>query len=121
MAGIAADIPAAVLVGDEAPEVLVLGWGSTWGAIRDAVARVRATGGRVAHVHLTHLNPLPANLGELLRSAQQVLVPELNRGQLCSIVRSEYLVDARSLSKVRGVPFTAAEVESAIRQHLQEA
>ncbi len=118
VAGIARDIPPVTVVGDEQPDLLVLGWGSTWGAIRDAVARVRAQGHRVAHAHLTHLNPFPANLGDVLRSARRVLVPELNRGQLAQLVRAEYLVDARRLTKVRGVPFTAAEVEAAILEEL---
>jgi 2-oxoglutarate ferredoxin oxidoreductase subunit alpha len=118
VAGIARDIPPVSVVGDEQPDLLVLGWGSTWGAIRDAVARVRERGHRVAHAHLTHLNPFPPNLGEVLHSARRVLVPELNRGQLAQLVRAEYLVDARPLAKVRGVPFTAAEVEAAIIEEL---
>ena len=103
--------------GDDA-DLLVVGWGSTWGAITGAVRRVRVAGGRVDHVHLTHLNPLPANLGDLLRSYQRVLVPELNLGQLVRILRAEYLVDAQSLSKVRGQPFTAGEIQFAITEAL---
>ena len=103
--------------GDDA-DLLVVGWGSTWGAITGAVRRVRVAGGRVDHVHLTHLNPLPANLGDLLRSYQRVLVPELNLGQLVRILRAEYLVDAQSLSKVKGQPFTAGEIQFAITEAL---
>ena len=103
--------------GDDA-DLLVVGWGSTWGAITGAARRVRVAGGRVDHVHLTHLNPLPANLGDLLRSYQRVLVPELNLGQLVRILRAEYLVDAQSLSKVKGQPFTAGEIQFAITEAL---
>jgi 2-oxoglutarate ferredoxin oxidoreductase subunit alpha len=117
VAGIAKDIPPAVLVGDADAEVLVLGWGSTWGAIDAGVARVRATGAKVASVHLTHLNPLPSNLGELL-AGRRVLVPEMNLGQLCRVVRAEFLVDARPVTKVAGVPFTAGELEAAILETL---
>ncbi|MEZ4237259.1 MAG: hypothetical protein R3F59_14130 [Myxococcota bacterium] len=81
-------------VDGDADGVLVLGWGSTYGAIRMAVQRRRAKGHRTAHVHLRHLNPLPADLGDLLRRYDRVLVPEMNLGQLVKIVRAEYLVDA---------------------------
>ena len=103
--------------GDDA-DLLVVGWGSTWGAITGAARRVRVAGGRVDYVHLTHLNPLPANLGDLLRSYQRVLVPELNLGQLVRILRAEYLVAAQSLSKVKGQPFTAGEIQFAITEAL---
>jgi 2-oxoglutarate ferredoxin oxidoreductase subunit alpha len=120
IAGIAKDIPPVTVSGDaDGAELLVLGWGSTWGAIVTAVDRVRAKGHKIAHAHLTHLNPFPANLGEVLRSAPKVLVPEMNSGHLARLVRAEYLVDARSVSKVEGVPFTAAEVEDAIEAALR--
>ena len=114
IAGIAHDIPPAMVVGDADAEVCLLAWGSTWGAIETAVERVREIGTKVAWIHLTHLNPLPPNLGDLLRRYRRVLVPELNMGQLCRIVRAEYLVDARSISKVQGLPFSSAELEQAI-------
>ena len=114
IAGIARDIPAAQVVGDADAAVCILGWGSTWAAIFAAVQRIRSRGEKVAWVHLTNLNPLPANLGELLRGFDTVLVPELNLGQLCRIVRSEYLIDAQSVSKVQGLPFTSAELEHAV-------
>ncbi len=114
VAGIARDIPDVEVQGDEDAELLVLGWGGTWGAIHSAVERVRRQGQKVAWVHLVHLNPLPANLGDVVRRYETVLVPELNLGQLCKLVRAEYLVDATSLTKVQGVPFTALEVETAI-------
>ena len=118
IAGIAKDIPAVVVEGDEDADLVVLGWGSTWGAITEAMARVRAVGHKVAHVHLVHLNPFPLNLGDVLHRFAKVLVPELNLGQLCALVRAEYLVDARSVSKVRGLPFTAAELETAILEEI---
>ena len=118
VAGIARDIPDAQVVGDADAELVVLGWGGTWGAIHSAVERVRREGHKVAWVHLVHLNPLPANLGEVLRRHRKVLVPELNLGQLCKLVRADYLVDAKSLTKVQGVPFTALEVETAILAEL---
>jgi 2-oxoglutarate ferredoxin oxidoreductase subunit alpha len=113
VAGIAKDIPeVAVDDPDGDAELLVLGWGSTWGAIQAAARRVREGGGKVAHAHLVHLNPFPANLGEVLRRYPKVLVPEMNLGQLSRLVRAEYLVDAQSLTKVQGLPFRAAELEA---------
>ena len=78
----------------------------------------RLRGRKVSHVHLTHLNPFPRNLGEVLRSHPKVLVPEMNLGQLSRLVRAEFLVDARSVTKVQGLPFTAAELEVAIQEAL---
>ena len=88
-------------------------------AIDAAVQRTRRRGLKVAWVHLTHLNPLPPNLGEVLRRYPRLIVPELNLGQLCRLVRSEYLVDAKPVSKVQGLPFTAIEIENAIEGALQ--
>jgi 2-oxoglutarate ferredoxin oxidoreductase subunit alpha len=119
IAGIAADIPEVTVAGDPDAELVVLGWGSTWGAIDSAVERVRRRGLKVAWVHLVHLNPLPRNLGDVLRRFPKILVPELNLGQLCRLVRAEYLVDARSVTKVQGVPFTALEVETAMLDALE--
>jgi 2-oxoglutarate ferredoxin oxidoreductase subunit alpha len=117
VAGIARDIPP-VEVDDVdglgGASVLVLGWGSTYGAIAAGVRRIRARGLRVAHAHLTHLNPFPANLGEVLGSYEQVLVPETNLGQLSRLVRAEFLVPAQSLSKMQGSVFRAAEIETAV-------
>ncbi len=121
IAGIVRDIPELEVddpTGDA--ELLVLGWGSTYGSIAAGVQRVRARGEQVAQAHLMHLNPFPSNLGEVLSRYRQVLVPEMNLGQLSRLVRAEFLVDARSLSKVQGVPFRAAEIEGAIRQLLIE-
>ena len=120
IAGIANDIPPAVAVGDvEDADICVLGWGSTWAAIDAAVQRTRRRGLKVAWVHLTHVNPLPPNLGEVLKRYPRVLVPELNLGQMCRIVRANYLIDAKSVSKVQGLPFTSRELEDAIEGALK--
>ena len=120
IAGIANDIPPAVAVGDvDDADICVLGWGSTWAAIDAAVQRTRRRGLKVAWVHLTHVNPLPLNLGEVLKRYPRVLVPELNLGQMCRIVRANYLIDAKSVSKVQGLPFTSRELEDAIEGALK--
>jgi 2-oxoglutarate ferredoxin oxidoreductase subunit alpha len=121
VAGIANDIPAVEVLGDaDDAELLVVGWGSTWGAIDGAVNRCRRRGRKVAHAHLVHLNPFPANLGEVLRRYPRVVVPELNLGQLSRLLRAEYLVDARSVTKVQGVPFTAGELEAAFLKEMDQ-
>jgi 2-oxoglutarate/2-oxoacid ferredoxin oxidoreductase subunit alpha len=117
VAGIVADIPPVWLDdpdGRGGAPLLALGWGSTYGAIQAAVRRVRARGIKVAHAHLVHLNPFPGDLGEVLRAYPKVLVPEANLGQLSRLVRAEFLVDAKSLTKVQGVVFRAAEIEQAM-------
>jgi 2-oxoglutarate ferredoxin oxidoreductase subunit alpha len=119
VARIADDIP--LLEVDEGtgdPQVLVLGWGSSFGAIKAGVRRVRDAGRHVAFAHLTHLNPLPKNMGEVVRRYRRVLVPEMNTGQLLKIVRAEFLVDAEGLPKVQGQPFFAHEIEEAILRRL---
>jgi 2-oxoglutarate ferredoxin oxidoreductase subunit alpha len=113
---IADDYPELEIIGDADADTCVLGWGSTWAAIHAAVQRQRRDGHKLAWIHLTHLNPLPNDLGEKLARYSKVLVPELNRGQLCNIVRAKYLVDAKSVSKVAGVPFTTRELEVAIEE-----
>ena len=118
--GIAAHIPEVEVSGDvDSADILVVGWGSTWGAIDGAVARVRAAGHKVASTHLVHLHPFPPNLGEVLKRYPKVLVPELNLGQLARVLRADFLVDAKTVSKVRGLPFTASELEQAILDHLR--
>ncbi len=116
VARIANDIPPVEVDDPDGAKLLVLGWGSTWGSIQQAVRQARAAGTSAAHAHLMHLNPFPANLGEVLARYDQVLVPEMNLGQLTKLVRAEYLVDARTLSKVQGIPFRAAEIEAAIEE-----
>ncbi len=115
IAGIAADIPP-VEVNDETgdAQLLLVSWGSTYAAVAAGVKRVRARGMKVAHVHLRHLSPLPSNLGDVLQRYTQVLVPEVNLGQLSRILRAEYLVDAQTMSKMQGVPFRVGEIEAAI-------
>lgn len=111
---IAEDIPPTSIEGDADASVVVVGWGSTWGAISGAVRRMRADGHKIAHVHLMHLNPFPADLGEVLKGYDHVLVPELNMGQLVKILRADFLIDAKPINKVMGQPFTAAELEREI-------
>ncbi len=96
--------------------VLVLGWGGTYGSITAAVRRVRRTGRRVAQAHLRHLNPFPANLGEVLARYDRVVVPEINLGQLALLLRGRYLVDVIGYNKVRGLPFTAEELAGALQE-----
>ncbi|HEX5267445.1 MAG TPA: 2-oxoacid:acceptor oxidoreductase subunit alpha [Acidimicrobiales bacterium] len=118
VAGIAKDIPPVDVDSDDGADVLVVGWGSTYGAIQAAVRRVRARGKKVAHAHLMHLNPFPANLGQVVRSYPKVMVPEMNLGQLSRLLRSDFLVDAKSVTKVQGQPFRVAELETAILEML---
>jgi 2-oxoglutarate ferredoxin oxidoreductase subunit alpha len=118
VAGIADDIPELTVDGPDHGPLLVVGWGSTFGAIDAAVRRVRAGGRAVATAHLQYLNPLPRNLGEVLRRYQRILVPELNTGQLRLLLRATYLVDAFGLSKVQGRPFTVREVVNKIEELL---
>lgn len=103
-----------VELGAEGGKLAVVGWGSTFGPIHQAVRRKRAEGADVSHVHIRHIWPLPANLGELLKSYDKVIVPEMNTGQLKTVLRDQYLVDAKPVNKVSGQPFTIAEIEEAI-------
>ena len=119
--GIAADIPPTDINGDADADVLVLGWGSTWAAIDAAVQRQRRAGHKVASAHLVHLNPLPPDLGDILSRYRRVIVPELNSGQLTNVIRARYLVDARALTKVQGLPFKSREIEKAIVEALEGA
>jgi 2-oxoglutarate ferredoxin oxidoreductase subunit alpha len=114
--GIAADIaPLEVDDPDGDARVLVLGWGSTYGSIGAAVRRVRLAGGSVAQAHLRHLSPFPANLGDVLKRYDKVLVPEINLGQLALILRGRYLTDVISYNRVRGLPFRASELSGVIQ------
>ncbi len=114
VAGIARDIPALTVDTEPGANLLVLGWGSSEGAIRAGVRRARENGARVACAQLRHLNPLPPGLGDLLRSFDRVLVPEMNTGQLAQVLRGKFLVDVESYCKVQGQPLFAAEVEEQI-------
>jgi 2-oxoglutarate ferredoxin oxidoreductase subunit alpha len=110
IAGIARDIPPAEVFGPPQGELLVVGWGSTYGSIRQAVTQLQASGHAVAHAHLRHLNPFPPGLGELLSRYRRVLVPEMNMGQLVRLIRAEYLLDAIGFSKIQGRPFKVSEI-----------
>lgn len=113
---IADSIPDAKLdSGSENDDVLILGWGSTFGAIKVAAINLRKENVSVAHVHLTHLNPLPKNLGEILKSYKTVLIPELNNGQLIRVIRDKFLVDAQGLNKIKGLPLLAKEIEEKVK------
>jgi 2-oxoglutarate ferredoxin oxidoreductase subunit alpha len=107
-----------ITLGEAGSKLAVVGWGSTYGPIHQAVRRARAKGQDVSHIHLRHIWPLPGNLGELLKGYDRIIVPEMNTGQLKTILRDQFLVDARPLNKVSGQPFTIAEIEAAIAEHL---
>jgi 2-oxoglutarate ferredoxin oxidoreductase subunit alpha len=115
VAGIAEELPRLSVDAEPGAELLVLGWGSSEGAIRAGVRRARAAGHKVACAQLRHLNPLPENLGDVLRSFDRVLVPEMNTGQLAQILRARFLVDVESFCKVEGQPLFAAEIEDQVR------
>ncbi|HWO05349.1 MAG TPA: 2-oxoglutarate ferredoxin oxidoreductase subunit alpha, partial [Methylomirabilota bacterium] len=113
------EIPPLSINGPATGEVLVVGWGGTYGAITAAVEEAQAEGKAVASVHLRHLNPLPPDLGHILRQYRRVLVPEINSGQLVRILRAEYLVDAVGFNRVRGLPLASQEIFEAINQLLE--
>lgn len=120
IAGIANDIAElAVVEGDDRGQLLVLGWGSTYGAIREAVRRARAKGLSVSHAHLRYLNPMPKNTAELLARFDKVLIPEMNKGQLVQLIRGRFMVPAHSFPKIEGQPFTIGELEQRIAQTLE--
>jgi 2-oxoglutarate/2-oxoacid ferredoxin oxidoreductase subunit alpha len=102
--------------GDDDAKVLVLGWGSTYGAIGAATRRMRASGMKIARAHLKHLNPFPKNTGEVLARFDKVVIPEMNMGQLSKLIRAEFLIDVISINKVKGLPFRAAELEDRLRE-----
>ncbi|WP_373049522.1 2-oxoacid:acceptor oxidoreductase subunit alpha [Vulgatibacter sp.] len=116
VARIAQDYAPLQVNGERSGDVLVVGWGSTHGSITGAVEQLRAKGRKVSHLHLRNLNPLPNDLGDLLRAFTHVVVPELNLGQLVQILRSKYLVDAKGINKVQGKPFTVSELVARIEE-----
>ncbi|MDH3623218.1 MAG: 2-oxoacid:acceptor oxidoreductase subunit alpha [Myxococcales bacterium] len=119
---IAKDVPkAAIDQGDPRGDMLVVGWGSTYGAISQAVRMLRERGRKVSHLHLRNIWPLPEGVGDLLRSFGSVLVPELNNGQLVKLLRAEYLVDADSLTKIAGQPFRISELVEAAEERLKRS
>jgi 2-oxoglutarate ferredoxin oxidoreductase subunit alpha len=104
--------------GPEKGKVLVLGWGSTYGAIKSAVAELLKEGKEVSHVHLRYIRPFPKNLGTIIKNFDNVLIPELNNGQLIKIIRDKYLVDAKGFNKIKGIPFKKSEVVEEIKKLL---
>jgi 2-oxoglutarate/2-oxoacid ferredoxin oxidoreductase subunit alpha len=117
--GIANDLPEQeVCLGNPGGKLAIVGWGSTFGPIHQAVRRARAKGHDVSHIHIRHIWPLPRNLGELLKGYDRILVPEMNTGQLKTVLRDQYLVDAKPLNKTSGQPFRIAEIEAAIQENL---
>jgi 2-oxoglutarate ferredoxin oxidoreductase subunit alpha len=118
VARIARDIPPLEVFGPPEGELLILGWGSTYGAIRSAVERLQEQGRKVAHAHLRHLNPFPTNTGDVVRAYDRVLIPELNMGQLRMLIRSMFLVDAEGFNLVRGKPFQISEIQAKAEQVL---
>lgn len=120
IARLAEVIPDVEVDGPEEGDLLLVGWGSTYGAIREAVYQAQQEGKSVAHVHLRYLNPFPRNLGDVLRRYRGILVPELNTGQLAQLLRARFLVDARPLPKVQGRPFKVREIKAAIDHWFQK-
>jgi len=115
---IAQDIPDVTVEGDQKGDLLVVSWGSTAGSIAAAVKAQQARGSKIGHVHLRHLNPLPRNMGDVIKRFRKVLVPELNMGQLLWVLRAKYLVDAEGLNKIQGRPFRQAELEDKFTEML---
>ncbi|HET8925659.1 MAG TPA: 2-oxoacid:acceptor oxidoreductase subunit alpha [Candidatus Acidoferrum sp.] len=118
VAAIAQDIPNVLPEGDREGDLLIVAWGSTCGSITAALKAQRAKGRKIGHLHLRHLNPLPSNLGDILKRYKKILVPELNMGQLLWILRAKFLVDAVGLNKIQGRPFKQAELEQKIEEML---
>jgi 2-oxoglutarate ferredoxin oxidoreductase subunit alpha len=118
VAAIAQDIPDLEVFGADQGEVLVVGWGSTYGSIYSAVERLQKEGHSVSSIHLKYLNPFPKNLGAILNRFEKVIVPEMNLGQLSLLLRAKFLVDAKSLSKVQGKPFKIREIMDGVKKIL---
>jgi 2-oxoglutarate ferredoxin oxidoreductase subunit alpha len=120
IAGIANDIPEQeVALGEDSGRLAIVGWGSTHGAIHQAVRRAREAGADVSHIHIRYLSPFPRNLGELLKRYDRILVPEMNNGQLVHMLRDQFLIPAEPLTKVTGKPFKISEIEHAIQACLE--
>jgi len=104
--------------GAEKGKVLVLGWGSTYGAIKSAVLELQAAGHAVSHAHIRYIRPFPKNLGDIIKNFDKVLIPEINNGQLVKIIRDEYFVDAKAYNKIMGIPITKGELIEVIKKML---
>ena len=108
--GIVNDIPDLEVDGDDHGDLLVLGWGSTYGSIKDAVNKARKSGLRLSHAHLRYLNPMPKNTGQVLKNFKTILIPEINLGQLAHLIRSEFLIPVEQLNLVRGLPLKVNDI-----------
>ncbi|NWF88281.1 MAG: 2-oxoglutarate ferredoxin oxidoreductase subunit alpha, partial [Ignavibacteriaceae bacterium] len=108
------DVPDIIVEGEESGELLVLGWGSTYGAIKEAIMHIKAKGYSVSQAHISYINPFPSNLGEVLNRFKKILLPELNCGQMAFILRAKFLKDIIQFNKVQGQPFKVAEIENKI-------
>ena len=115
---IADDIPEQTVEGPTSGDVLLVGWGSTYGSIKSAVTGLRESGHHVSQIHLRHINPFPRNLGTLLSAFKTVIVPEINSGQLIKLLRAKYLVDAVGFNVVRGLPLRSEEIEGFVEKHI---
>jgi len=112
------DIPLIEVFGEKTGKVLVFGWGSTYGSITSAVEKLQKEGKSVSAAHLRYLNPFPKNLGEILAGFETVIIPEMNLGQLCTMIRAKFLVDAVAFSKVKGRPFQIREIVRKVEEYL---
>ena len=121
IAGIVREIPPTEIFGDaKGGDLLVLGWGSTYGSLREAVKQMRAKGKSVSHIHVRYVNPLPSDLGDQLRKFKKVLVPEMNMGQLIKLIRADYLIDAIGFNKIQGRPFKVSELTNRMTRALED-
>jgi 2-oxoglutarate/2-oxoacid ferredoxin oxidoreductase subunit alpha len=118
VAGIASDIPDLAVTGEPQGDLLIVGWGSTYGFIASAVEQLRAKGRKVSHAHFRHLNPMPKNTAEVLKRFRRVLIPEMNSGQLRALLRMQYLVDGIGLNKMQGKPFRVSEIVDKVEELL---
>ena len=105
--------------GNEKGKLLIIGWGSTYGSIKTAVKESIEEGLEVSHIHIKYLNPLPKNIGSIIKNFEKILIPEMNNGQLIKVLRDKFLVDAIAYNKIKGMPFTAAEIKNKIVEVLQ--
>jgi 2-oxoglutarate ferredoxin oxidoreductase subunit alpha len=115
---VANHIPNLEIFGEKSGQVLVLGWGSTYGSITSAVERLQREGKSVSSAHLRYLNPFPKNLGDVLSGFETVIIPEMNLGQLCTMIRARYLINAVAFSKVKGRPFQIREIIRKVEEYL---
>ena len=119
VARIVQEIPPTEIHGDDKGDLLLIGWGSTRGAIYGATNKLRAAGKKVSSVHLRYLNPLPPDLGDIMQHFKRVVCPEINMGQLSMVLRAKTLVDVKSISKIQGLPYTESEIIGKVNAHLE--